>query len=99
MAEYAKRPEITVSTMGKVHNPSGEGVKAISSQVQAKIVKQQQQQLTQPQHVDEHETKVKEGTAKRNIHRKKKRTVATPETSILVIRSRVGTARVNGRSN
>jgi len=67
MAEYAKRPEITVSTMGKVHNPSGEGVRATSAQAQAKFLKQQ----ARPEPED-HETKVKEeGSAKRNITRKK----------------------------
>lgn len=67
MADYAKRPEITVSTMGKVHNPSGEGVRATSAQAQAKFLKQQ----ARPAPVD-HETIVKdEGTSKRNITRKK----------------------------
>ena len=75
---------------GKVHNPTGQGVKAVSSQVQAKTEK-----LNNKAHgikndeggstaakpdipsaitVDEHEqygTKTKEGTAKRNITRKK----------------------------
>lgn len=68
MADFAKRPEITVETMGKVHNPSGAGVKAVSSQVKAK---KQSMQGQVPVHVDEHETKVKEGTSKRNIQRKK----------------------------
>lgn len=59
---------------GKVHNPTGEGVRAISSQVQAKAAKVAA--FVPPTHVeihktDEHETKVKEGTAKRNITRKK----------------------------
>mmetsp|Transcript_25065 Transcript_25065/g.37479 ORF Transcript_25065/g.37479 Transcript_25065/m.37479 type:complete len:466 (+) Transcript_25065:343-1740(+) len=39
MPEFEKRPEITIETMGKVHNPSGEGVKAISSHVQKKTAK------------------------------------------------------------
>ncbi|KAL7581774.1 hypothetical protein ACA910_022307 [Epithemia clementina (nom. ined.)] len=70
MAEFAKRPEVTVTTMGRVHNPTGEGVRAISSQVQAKVLKH----ATAPGHENtnnDHETKVKEGTAKRNITRKK----------------------------
>lgn len=74
MAEYAKRPEVTVSTMGKVHNPSGEGVKAIS--VEVKKTKQKHQEkhkdAQHPQHAELHETKVgKEGSSKRNIQRKK----------------------------
>lgn len=59
---------------GKVHNPSGEGVRAVSTQAQAKFLKQN----TPPPEVtttttkeEEHETKTKEGTAKRNITRKK----------------------------
>lgn len=36
MADFAKRPEVTVSTMGKVNNPTGEGVAAVSSTVKAK---------------------------------------------------------------
>jgi len=94
MADFAKRPEVTVSTMGRVHNPTGQGVSATSSQVKAKKVKQLE--LNNPpstvvvtstengsntndsnthkpaDDVDTHETKVgKEGTAKRNIARKK----------------------------
>lgn len=57
-----------VATQGKVHNPSGAGVRAVSSQVQGKTAKQQQQHHT----AKEHETKVKEeGSARRNITRKK----------------------------
>lgn len=67
---------------GKVHNPSGEGVRAISSQVQAKALKhsnsgnngtvEESSKTTPPEVVvDDHETKVKEGSAKRNITRKK----------------------------
>ncbi len=53
-----------------MHNPTGEGVRAISSQVQAKAAKHA------VKHQEEannglHETKTKEGTAKRNISRKK----------------------------
>lgn len=50
-----------------MHNPSGEGVAAVSSQAKAKFLKHQ----STPPAVDDHETKVKEGTAKRNITRKK----------------------------
>jgi len=70
MADYAKRAEVTIETMGKVHNPTGEGVRAVSSQAQAKFLKHKN---TPPPEVasTEHETKTKEGTAKRNITRKK----------------------------
>jgi hypothetical protein len=51
---------------GKVHNPSGEGVSVLSSQAHAKFVKHQAHQEI------DRETKVKEeGSAKRNITRKK----------------------------
>ncbi len=54
---------------GKVHNPTGEGVRAISTEVQAKAARIIAK-TTDPKE-DEHETKVVEGTAKRNITRKK----------------------------
>ena len=57
-----------------MHNPTGEGVRAISSQVQAKVAKKSAATLAAAAEVakkGEHETKVKEGTAKRNITRKK----------------------------
>lgn len=61
MAEFAKRPEVTVSTMGKVHNPSGSGVAVKSS---SGVIKDDRK--------SEHETKVKEiGSSRRNITRKK----------------------------
>ena len=70
---------------GKVHNPTGEGVKAVSSQVQAKASKHSisngkkngQGSITEPGIPsaivvgEQHATKTKEGTAKRNISRKK----------------------------
>lgn len=70
MTEYSKRPEVTVETMGKVHNPSGAGVPAISSTAQKKFQQQQQQQQ---QHTNsDHDTQVKHvGSARRNITRKK----------------------------
>mmetsp|Transcript_99022 Transcript_99022/g.285740 ORF Transcript_99022/g.285740 Transcript_99022/m.285740 type:complete len:438 (-) Transcript_99022:161-1474(-) len=68
MADFAKRSEVTIQTMGKVHNPSGEGVRAVSQQAQAKFLKQKN---TPPPETNDHETKTKEGTAKRNITRKK----------------------------
>lgn len=88
MTDYAKRPEITVETMGKVHNPTGAGVKAVSSQVQAKTAKINSKKNGEsaaadtktgiPSTIavgggddDPHATKVKEGTSKRNITRKK----------------------------
>uniref|UniRef100_A0A7S1UZL9 MI domain-containing protein n=1 Tax=Grammatophora oceanica TaxID=210454 RepID=A0A7S1UZL9_9STRA len=85
MVEFAKRPEVTVQTMGKVHNPSGQGVRAVSSQVQNKTLKMQQQQKAAaaatppiPTKVEttntthHHDTKVKEeGSSRRNIVRKK----------------------------
>ncbi|KAG7337014.1 MA3 domain containing protein [Nitzschia inconspicua] len=84
MADYAKRPEVTISTMGKVHNPTGEGVRAMSAQVQAKALKHSNSGTNGSSNgsadappipsvvvSDDHETKTKEGTAKRNITRKK----------------------------
>lgn len=90
MTDYAKRPEITVETMGKVHNPTGQGVKAVSSQVQAKTERLNNKANGVKSNGDEssatnkqsgiptditvneqHATKTKEGTAKRNITRKK----------------------------
>lgn len=70
MADFQKRPEITISTMGKVHNPSGEGIKAVSNNVKKRTVNSKVHSLhNQP--VD-HETKVKEiGSSRRNITRKK----------------------------
>lgn len=35
----SKRAEVTISTMGRVHNPSGDGVKAVSKDVQNKVIK------------------------------------------------------------
>lgn len=102
MSDLGKRPEVTIETMGKVHNPSGEGVRAVSSEAQKKAVKVQQKAEQEkkwtaetsppanPNHPashgsrpgphrqhhhhteGEHETKVKEeGSARRNITRKK----------------------------
>jgi len=74
---FASRPEVTVETMGKVHNPSGQGVKAVSSQVQAKKQKQITKDSDKEKEKASHETTVKEGTAKRNISRKKTDSSAT----------------------
>lgn len=71
-SRFFRRPSL--STQGKVKNPSGEGVRAISSQVQAKAAKSTAAAATAAEaaeKTDDHETKVKEGTAKRNITRKK----------------------------
>lgn len=65
----------TCVRQGRVRNPTGEGVRAVSSQVKAKVAAKKT--ATPPtdevaiQTEDDHETKVKEGTAKRNITRKK----------------------------
>ncbi len=56
---------------GRVHNPSGEGVRAVSSQVQKKTAKLNGD-ASKSHKVNEHETKVKEeGSSRRNITRKK----------------------------
>lgn len=68
---------ISLSRQGKVHNPTGEGVRALSEQAQAKFLKQKNTPAPPVDSVvtvsasTDHETKVKEGTAKRNITRKK----------------------------
>lgn len=64
MADFAKKSEVTIETMGKVHNPTGAGVRAVSSGVQKKTASVAAAD-------DELATQVKEGTAKRNITRKK----------------------------
>ena len=64
---------------GKVHNPSGEGVNAISSQVKKKTAKLTNgsnnsvvEDKDKVHKVSEHETQVKEtGSSRRNITRKK----------------------------
>lgn len=67
MPEFQKRPEVTVETMGKVHNPTGEGVRATSSEVQRKALRLQERQFGEAV-----ETKIKEeGSSRRNITRKK----------------------------
>jgi len=69
MAEFAKRPEVTVSTMGKLHNPSGEGVPVKSVNVSSG---KSDQQKSHQHNERDYETKVKEeGSSKRNITRKK----------------------------
>ena len=61
-------------SQGKVHNPSGEGVRVISTQAQTKFLKQNTpppEVTTTNTSTEAHETQTKEGTAKRNITRKK----------------------------
>lgn len=58
-----------MDTMGKVHNPSGQGVKAVSSQVKNKTLKASSSKAAED---TAHETKVKAvGSSRRNITRKK----------------------------
>mmetsp|Transcript_23596 Transcript_23596/g.36293 ORF Transcript_23596/g.36293 Transcript_23596/m.36293 type:complete len:335 (+) Transcript_23596:155-1159(+) len=78
MADYSKRPEVTVETMGKVHNPTGEGIPVSSSRVQNLTAKlKNNTNHTKNGTHDSHETKVKEeGSARRNIARKKNDGVA-----------------------
>jgi len=72
MPEFEKKSSITIETMGKVHNPTGEGVKAISTHVQKKTMKANGVDESKSHKTSEHETKVKEvGSARRNITRKK----------------------------
>lgn len=81
MADFAKRSEVTVSTMGKVHNPNGEGVPAVSAEVKKKLITTRTISSStpppspshQPRIVGtSHETKIKEeGSSRRNITRKK----------------------------
>jgi programmed cell death protein 4 len=76
---FFRFPIVLISLQGKVRNPTGEGVRPISAQAQAKATKVAEWTSTQPQNgevahhngASAHETKVKEGTAKRNITRKK----------------------------
>lgn len=70
MADFGKRPEITISTMGKVHNPSGAGVRAVSSNVQKRIEKTKLH--SEHNESDKYDTEVKDaGSSRRNITRKK----------------------------
>jgi len=66
--------DLSFGSQGKVHNPSGEGVRAVSSQVQNRTAKIKSKAVTpaDDNHNETHETKVKEiGSARRNITRKK----------------------------
>jgi len=74
MADFSKRPEVTIETMGRVHNPSGVGVKAVSSVLKKKNCSVGTEAKTDGKQnsSDEHETKVKEaGSSRRNVTRKK----------------------------
>lgn len=72
MVEFAKRPEITVSTMGRVSNPSGEGVPMKTIKVKSAPATVGPQRNHHHHTVEEHETEVKEeGSSRRNITRKK----------------------------
>jgi len=96
--EFAKRPEITVETMGRVHNPSGEGIKAVSSQAKAKKNKIKEVDAAGADGVsDDHETKVKEGTSKRNIIRRKRK-VRFLVILIHGIKNKVVVGKDNGRT-
>ena len=57
----------SIDHQGRVHNPTGEGVRAVSSEVKKKTSK-----FNNHTHaVEEHDTKIKEdGSARRNITRK-----------------------------
>jgi len=82
--DFSKRPEVTVDTMGKVHNPTGEGVRAISSQAKVKAAKIKEAakvkaavaaaenggSKSKPEQPHETETK-EDGSSRRNITRKK----------------------------
>lgn len=70
MAEYSKRSEVTIDTMGQVNNPSGQGVAAFS----AKKHTDNKPNAAQPHHkqADDLSTrKIEEGSSRRNITRKK----------------------------
>jgi programmed cell death protein 4 len=72
MAEFSKRSEVTIETMGKVHNPSGQGIAAFSSEVKKKTEKAKPSQAHHPHATDDHDTKkIEEGSSRRNITRKK----------------------------
>ncbi|KAL3760713.1 hypothetical protein ACHAWU_000033 [Discostella pseudostelligera] len=71
MAEFGKRSEVTVETMGKVNNPTGSGIAPF------KQTKQQHHQPPPPAHHGKRSeeshatTKIEEGSSRRNITRKK----------------------------
>lgn len=87
MAEFSKRVEITVETMGKVHNPTGQGVAPFSKDVKKRTDKiaakssggdHQTGHDAHTKTTDIHDTKkTEEGSARRNITRKKTDSAAT----------------------
>jgi programmed cell death protein 4 len=78
MSGCSKRPEVTIETMGRVRNPTGEGVKATSSGLKKKIAIVNSTSTTleadtkrNEKNDADHDTKVKEaGSSRRNITRK-----------------------------
>lgn len=76
MAEFSKRAEVTIETMGKVHNPSGQGVAAFSVS-KKRVDKPPSGAQIHPHHgsskpSDDHSTRnIEEGSSRRNITRKK----------------------------
>lgn len=80
MAEFSKRSEVTVETMGKVHNPTGQGVAAFSAK--KRTTDHNTKTSTDGGHhvkpTDDHATRnIEEGSSRRNITRKKTDPVAT----------------------
>mmetsp|Transcript_10671 Transcript_10671/g.22613 ORF Transcript_10671/g.22613 Transcript_10671/m.22613 type:complete len:461 (+) Transcript_10671:389-1771(+) len=76
MAEFSKRSEVTIETMGRVHNPSGQGVAAFSAKKRTDAKPTNGgPPLPHTHHgkpIDEHATgKIEEGSSRRNITRKK----------------------------
>lgn len=77
MAEFGKRSEVTVETMGKVHNPTGSGVAPFSTSSSSKQPKQQHSPSSASAHhgkrsEESHATaKIEDGSSRRNITRKK----------------------------
>jgi len=83
MADFSKRAEVTIETMGRVHNPSGAGVKAVSNGLKkyangnrktsiSSEEGEQKNSSKKSHNNDEHETKLKEpGSSRRNVTRKK----------------------------
>ena len=68
---------------GKVHNPSGEGVHAVSAQAQAKVARLEAAAAAAEAQKQNHETKVKqEGSSRRNITRKKSADAANNYNSV-----------------
>mmetsp|Transcript_22458 Transcript_22458/g.48880 ORF Transcript_22458/g.48880 Transcript_22458/m.48880 type:complete len:456 (+) Transcript_22458:323-1690(+) len=75
-AEFSKRAEVTIETMGRVHNPSGQGVAPFSKDVKKHTEKASSSSTKAIN--DEHATKnIEEGSSRRNITRKKTDASAT----------------------